>query len=346
MPRTRSLAWSQLKIGLVGVAAIVLAALMILAVGGQGGFFWQRYPLKARFNDVLGLKPGAVVRLSGKEVGTVTAVEFAGSQVDVSLEVSKDIRPLLTPDAVATIGSLSLLGEPIIDLTAGRGGQPLPDWGYLQVNPSKGALSDLTDTASTGLVEARKLIEDIRAGRGTLGKLVTDTRLYNDLDEFVSSATAVTRAINRGEGTLGALSKDPAAYNAMKASLQNLQVITEKINRGEGSIGKLMNDDALAKSLTATTADLQSLTAKLNRTDGTAGKLINEKELYTKLLDLTTHLDEVMAGLTTGRGTAGLFLQDRALYENMNKTVTEVRELLADIRKDPKKYLRVNVSIF
>ena len=66
MPRTRSLAWSQLKIGLVGLAAIVLAAIMILAVGGQGGFFWQRYPLKARFNDVLGLKPGAVVRLSGK----------------------------------------------------------------------------------------------------------------------------------------------------------------------------------------------------------------------------------------------------------------------------------------
>ena len=69
---------------------------MILAVGGQGGFFWQRYPLKARFADVLGLKPGAVVRLSGKEVGTVTAVEFAGSQVDVTYEeaLSVSVQPM------------------------------------------------------------------------------------------------------------------------------------------------------------------------------------------------------------------------------------------------------------
>jgi hypothetical protein len=30
----------------------------------------------------------------------------------------------------------------------------------------------------------------------------------------------------------------------------------------------------------------------------------------------------------------------------MNRTVTELRDLLAEIRRDPKKYLRVHVSIF
>ncbi len=46
MPRTRSLAWSQLKIGILAVAAMVLAIVLIIAVGGQGGFAWQRYALK------------------------------------------------------------------------------------------------------------------------------------------------------------------------------------------------------------------------------------------------------------------------------------------------------------
>ena len=46
MPRTRSLAWSELKIGIIAVAAMVLAAMLIIAVGGQGGFFWQQYTLK------------------------------------------------------------------------------------------------------------------------------------------------------------------------------------------------------------------------------------------------------------------------------------------------------------
>ena len=34
------------------------------------------------------------------------------------------------------------------------------------------------------------------------------------------------------------------------------------------------------------------------------------------------------------------------LYENMNASVAELRQLISDIRKDPKKYLNVKVSLF
>ena len=43
MPRTRSLAWSQLKVGIAGVAAVILVIVLILAIGGGTGFWWQRY---------------------------------------------------------------------------------------------------------------------------------------------------------------------------------------------------------------------------------------------------------------------------------------------------------------
>ena len=62
MPRTRSIAWSELKLGVVGVVAVVLVTVLVVALGGQGGFWWQRYPLKMQFGDARGLKPGAVVR--------------------------------------------------------------------------------------------------------------------------------------------------------------------------------------------------------------------------------------------------------------------------------------------
>ena len=54
MPRTRSLAWSELKIGLVSVFALVIAALVIFMVSGEGGFFWQRYNIKSVFPDIEG----------------------------------------------------------------------------------------------------------------------------------------------------------------------------------------------------------------------------------------------------------------------------------------------------
>ncbi len=53
-----------------------------------------------------------------------------------------------------------------------------------------------------------------------------------------------------------------------------------------------------------------------------------------------------MAVLEKKDGNAGLFLHDKALYENMNSAANELKSLIADIRKDPRKYLNVRVSIF
>ena len=56
MPRTRSLAWSELKIGILAVVAMALTAMIIVAVGGQTGFAWERYELNTKFDNVQGLK--------------------------------------------------------------------------------------------------------------------------------------------------------------------------------------------------------------------------------------------------------------------------------------------------
>ena len=78
MPRTRSLKWSELKIGMMAVVAIFIAASLILTLSGQGGFWWQRYYVKARFSNAGGVNQGSIVRVSGVKVGSVTKLDFAG----------------------------------------------------------------------------------------------------------------------------------------------------------------------------------------------------------------------------------------------------------------------------
>jgi hypothetical protein len=39
-------------------------------------------------------------------------------------------------------------------------------------------------------------------------------------------------------------------------------------------------------------------------------------------------------------------MNDKQLYENLNRTITEMQTLLANINKDPKKYLNIRMSIF
>src|SRR5437588_1521129 len=92
MPRTRSLAWSELKIGVLTIVAIAITAVLIFSLTGARGFFWQRYVLKTRFSNVAGLASGSPVRVAGVEVGSVTSIDFAGEQIDVTFEVNKTVR--------------------------------------------------------------------------------------------------------------------------------------------------------------------------------------------------------------------------------------------------------------
>jgi phospholipid/cholesterol/gamma-HCH transport system substrate-binding protein len=346
MPRTRSLAWSELKIGILAVIAMVLATVIIIAVGGAAGFSWERYELKTKFPDVMGLKSGAVVRLAGVEVGKVTGVAFVAAEVQVTLEVKDEMQPRITTDSRATIGSLSLLGEPVIDITPAATGTPLKGGEFIPSGRARGQIGDVAESATEGLEQATMLLRDIRGGKGTVGKLFTEDRLYRDLQNFVASAEAVTAQINRGRGTLGRLVNDPEAYRRLEASLANLQEMTRRINAGEGSLGRLLKDDALARSVTSASDNIDQLTGRLARGEGTAGKLLTEQQLYDRFNSLAARIDKLAASLEQGQGTAGALLQDKQLYENMNAAVKEFQALVAEVKKDPKKYLNVKVSIF
>lgn len=346
MPRTRSLAWSELKIGIVAVAAIVLTVMIVVAVGGAAGFSWQRYTLKTKFADVQGLKSGAVVRVAGVEVGKVTEVALSGPEVEVTLEIKEQYQPLITTDSRASIGSLSLLGEPIIDVTPASSGTPLKDGDFIPAGRTAGQLADVAEGATQTLDQITGILQDIRAGKGTVGKLFTDDQVYKEVQALVSAAEGVAGQINRGQGTLGMLIRDPTAYRRFSAALTDLQAMTQRITAGEGSLGRLLNDDALARSLTSASSHVDQLTARLNRGEGTAGKLLTDKELYDRFNSFAARIDQLLGELAKGQGTAGQLLHDKQLYDNMNAAANELRSLIGDIRKDPKKYLNVRVSIF
>ena len=346
MPRTRSLAWSELKIGVVSIVAILLAATLIFLLSGQGGFFWQRYSIKTIFTNVAGLGPGAPVRVAGLEVGTVEDVHFIGDRVEIVMQVNKNQQPRITNTSVAALGSISLLGEAAVDITPSSKGTPIPEWGYVPPAAAPSSITDITNQASTGIQQLTSLLTDIRAGRGTVGQLFTNDALYRDLNGLVAAAEQVAQNVNSGRGTLGRLANNPAAAQSLEASLQNLEMMTARIRAGEGSIGKLLADDSLARSLSSTTANLDAITGRISRGEGTAGKLMTDQALYDRLNSVTERLDKVVSTLQTGQGTAGQLLQDKQLYDNMNGTAAQLRQLITDIRMDPKKYLNVRVSLF
>jgi phospholipid/cholesterol/gamma-HCH transport system substrate-binding protein len=346
MPRTRSLAWAELKIGLVSLFAVAMAALLIFLLSGEGGFFWQRYGIKTVFANVAGLKAGAPVRLAGVEIGSVKEVQFTGDRVEVLMEVSKKSAPRITSSSAASLGSVSLLGESAVDITASSQGTPVPEWGYVRSGPSAGSLTDVAEKASAGIDQLNGLIGDIRSGKGTVGKLFVDDSLHRELDSLLGAYEQLARNLNNSNGSIGRLTKDPTLARSLEGSMQNLEAVTGRIRAGEGSLGKLLTDDAMAKNLTSLTANLDTVTGRMKNGEGTVGKLFTEKELYDRLNSMSDRFDKVAASLQQKEGTMGLLLHDKAMYEKFNGTLDEARSLIAAIKADPKKYLNIRVSLF
>ena len=346
MPRTRSLAWAQLKIGLASIFAIIMTIFLIVLLSGEGGFSWQQYGLKTRFDNIAGLRPGAPVRVAGVDVGSVSDAAFDGNRVEVTMKVNEKYKHLITTESVAVLGSVSLLGEAAVDITAASGGTPVPEWGYVKSGPAAGSLTEVATQATAGIEQLTAVLADVRAGRGTIGQLLTNDSLYRELNTLVASAEEVARNVSSGRGTIGRLANDPAAAQALEATLQNLQDVTARIRAGEGSIGKFLTDDALSRNLTSMATNVDAITARLSKGQGTAGALLTERELYDRMNSMMGRVDQVTAALQKGEGTAGQLLHDKQLYENMNATMAELRKLIAAISADPKRYLNVKVSIF
>ena len=346
MPRTRSLAWAELRIGVLTIVALAVGAASIFMLTGGRGFPWQRYHLKTRFASVEGLREGSPVRVAGVEVGSVSDMSFIGDEVEITLQINRSMRERVTTGSTASLGSVSLLGESAVDITPAVAATPLEEWAYIPYARGRGQIADVTEQATAGLEEVTRLVQDIRTGRGTVGRLVTDDRVYAELHRVLTVTADLAQNLQEGRGSIGQLLTDPTMAEALEASLANIESLTRRVSEGEGSLGRLVNDDAFANSLSSAAASLDSLMAKVNAGQGTAGQLLTDDTLIKRLNAVADRLDQVTTRLADGEGTAGQLLKDARLYENMNGAMTDLRSLIADIRKDPRKFLTVRISVF
>jgi phospholipid/cholesterol/gamma-HCH transport system substrate-binding protein len=77
------------------------------------------------------------------------------------------------------------------------------------------------------VAEARKIIGEVEAGRGTIGKLVKDEALYSETTVSMTNLREILQKINQGEGTIGKLVNEQEFYKNAKLTLQKVDKATE-----------------------------------------------------------------------------------------------------------------------
>lgn len=220
-----------------------------------------------------------------------------------------DFRELITGiDDV--IGNFGVLSERFRNLT-----NKLEEGSVAQFIGDRSFYDNLNATvreADVTLKTTTDLVRDIKEGRGTLGRLISEDKLYNEVNSTLANSRQVLDQMRSGNGSLGKFINDPSVYNKADELLASAHSIAERIDRGEGTLGKLSKDEALYE-----------------RT-----RLALEK--FSAMMD----------DIDQGKGTMGRLMKDKTLYDNLAQASSEIVKLLYDFRQDPKKYLTIHFRLF
>lgn len=338
MKQSTFVTWAELRVGIVVLAALVVATMAVMTLGGRVGVFTEKYPLYTYMPSVSGLQKGAPVRLAGVNVGTVDAVEFiaaadrdsiaarftqaygdslGGRSLLIRFTVEEDVQEKVTRSSRAKIGTVGLLGDKYLDLEVGDPREPPLTSGDIVLNEAPLDYEGLIARAAEGVEELVGSLEGTRV---------------------------LVARINNGEGTLGKMINDPALYNQWVQLTERGTTLLTSMESGDGTLPALINDQELYEQLVQTTADFQQLTAQIRQGEGTLGKLVQDPELYGEMVQTMREGQQLIAQMEGGEGTIARLVNDPGLYERLNRFVVESQSLLADLQQNPRKY--INLKIF
>jgi phospholipid/cholesterol/gamma-HCH transport system substrate-binding protein len=358
MAQRRTLAWTELRVGLLVIISFALLAAAIFFVGGETGIFTEKMTITAQLPSGDGLRPGAEVWLDGVVVGNVSRVSIAreprpGYGVDVEMRIDAQYQNLIRTDSTLSIGNIGLLGDKNVEISRGtEAGQPVADGGIIQGKAAgdiRRIISGTDDLVANLKVLSDKFVEisdTIDRGEGTLGKILNNSEIHDNMNNAVLEAEMLIKDIRTGPGTTGRLINDDEIYERMSGLLNRIDSLVVRAESGNGTIARFLNDPALYESMDRLLVRMDDLTARLDRGEGTFGKLLRDEGLYNDMRGTMDRLNGLVAAIQEGNGTAGLLIKDPTLFNTMNQTISEVQKLLYDLRQDPRKYLTVQFRLF
>lgn len=276
-------------VGIFVFLAIAILVSAIFVLGGQQKRFTKTIRVTAVFDNVAGLKVGDNVWFSGVKIGTVKRMDLHGnSQVRIAMNIEEQARQFIHKGAQARLGSESLIGSKLIEITSGSAqAPPVEDGDQLTVVQ---ALS--TEDLMATLQENNKNLVDITnnfkalsanlvQGKGMAGALLTDTTLSDNFRTILASL-------------------QQASHNSVRVS-KDLARLSDKFNTEGGLANELLTD-------TVVFANLRTSVEQLQRTSASAA-------------EMTANLNETSTKLNKENNAVGLLLNDQQFAGQLKSTM-------------------------
>jgi phospholipid/cholesterol/gamma-HCH transport system substrate-binding protein len=349
--------WAQLKVGIVATAAMIITGLLIFLLTSQTNFLQGQFELHTYMLDSAGMADNASVRLNGIYIGHIDKIALSRSHdpkrtVKIDMKIQERFLDQIPVDSKASINSSNLLGDKFINIAKGTSAKHVERDGEVESQPTQdipellAQASGLLGQFQTILTKVDTLLAVVESGQGNLGKLIRDDTLYERLVATAGEVEQLVSDVKNAKGTLSHLLYDDTLYNDIRRPIQRLDDMLAQVQQAKGTAGKLLYDPALYDEARDSITDAKKMLDELNAGRGTAGKLLKDDEIYTRITAITQKLDGAIDKISSGQGTLGQLVVNPALYDSMTGATRELTGLLADVHKNPKKFLRIKLALF
>lgn len=194
----------KLRLGLFITVGLGIFVFAIFIIGKQKNLFEPVFKVTATFYNVSGLQVGNNVRFSGINIGTVDNITIINdSSVKVDMLIRKNVRQFIKTDCTVSIGSEGLIGDRLLIISQGSFNAPKAQEGQVLFSSepveSDAIMASLSVTAGNAEIISGELAEimvKINKGNGTLGRLIQDSVLAENLNQTMQNLKKSSKGLD------------------------------------------------------------------------------------------------------------------------------------------------------
>lgn len=183
----------ELKVGIFVFIGLIALFIIVFSIG-DFYVFEKGYNINVIFGFVNGIAESAPVRLAGVDIGEVEKIDIFYDDVEKKTKVALYVwirkKVAIEKDVVARINTLGLLGEKYLEVTPGTKGSGFLEDGATIIGEDPLSVEALTRDMRKLIDSVTVVADRLKEGEGTIGKLLVEEKIYNDLEEFIADIKA------------------------------------------------------------------------------------------------------------------------------------------------------------
>ncbi|MFN3916137.1 MAG: MlaD family protein [Flavobacteriales bacterium] len=194
----------KVRLGLFVIGGLVLFVLAIFIIGRQKNLFNPVIKVSTTFYNVSGLQVGNNVRFSGINVGTVGKINIINdTTVRVEMLIKTSVQKFIKTDSEVSIGSEGLIGDKLLSISHGSTNAPMIKDGQLLMSSEPvetdaiiASLEATVMNAEIISIELAEIVQGINSGKGTLGRLMRDTTIAENISKTMLNLESSSRGLD------------------------------------------------------------------------------------------------------------------------------------------------------